>query len=134
MDESKPADGSFLRFGLRDLLWLTVVVGCLAGWYASYLHWHRKEPLRDAALPLALQELRPHGITRLADATNVIETHDGKVSLRGHGIDGHGTLHEVSMIWTVADFGKDRRWQIEAIILDGQILPTHPGKLGAAGN
>jgi|GEM_PF-4762525 len=131
MDDSKSNYRSLLRFSLRDLVWLTVVVGCLAGWCASYFHWHRKEPLRDAAIPLALQELRPHGITRLADATNVIETHDGKVSLSGHGIDKSGTLHKVFTLWTVADFGLDRRWQLEAVMIDGNIVPTQPSKIGS---
>jgi hypothetical protein len=29
------------RFTIRDLLWLMVVVGCLCGWAAHYVHWHR---------------------------------------------------------------------------------------------
>jgi hypothetical protein len=134
MDEDKPTLGSLLRFGIRDLLWLTVVVACLAGWGAYYFHWHRKEPLRDAALSLALQELMPHGITRLDDATNVLATPDGKVSVMGHGIDNNGALRAVFTIWTVSDFGSERRWQLEAVMIDGKIVLRQSSKLGAVSN
>ena len=49
MDENKPARRALLRFGARDLLWATVVVGLALGWWldrsrlAGELHHLTKE-------------------------------------------------------------------------------------------
>jgi hypothetical protein len=37
MDDNKPRR-RWLSFGIRDLLWATVVVGMAVGWWAEYRH------------------------------------------------------------------------------------------------
>ena len=52
---------AMLRFSIRDLLWLTLVVGLLVGWRIHYLHMRRRA---DDALANEARLRKDHEFTR----------------------------------------------------------------------
>ena len=73
MEEDSPARRSLLRFGVRDLLWVMVVVGLALGWWLG-----RREPEKP---PVEIGRYQMHtdkdGLLHVMDtATGVYWTRD----------------------------------------------------------
>jgi hypothetical protein len=73
MDETRPTRRSYLRFGVRDLLWVMVVVGLALGWWLG-----RREP-RQAPVEIGRYQMLTDkdGLLQVMDtATGVYWTRD----------------------------------------------------------
>ena len=73
MDEHKPASSSFLRFGIRDLLWTMVVVGLAMGWLVEYRHNRWQATIVQQASSFVL----PYGLSKPKKAKLVVSYGNG---------------------------------------------------------
>jgi hypothetical protein len=73
------------------------------------------------AKAVAAPELRKYGIVKLSDDT-LANNDRGEVFLVGRGLDSEGRLHKVTILWNVADFTSDRRWQLEVVTIDDKVV------------
>lgn len=78
--------------------------------------------LTTDARSLALDELRKYGVVRLSNDTRASKLRSDRVFLAGHGLDKSDGMHAVSVTWSVADFDDVRVWQVESIIVDGDVM------------
>jgi hypothetical protein len=77
-----------------------------------------------AAIRAARPVLARHGITELSDDTIATTDDTGQVLLGGTGRGASDDLRKFLVWFHVAKFGRERRWEIEKVVIDDrQVLP-----------
>jgi len=87
------------------------------------------ETLTEQAKRFAIPRLEQHGITHLSNDTGAVER-DGDVILVGTGKAKTGGLKDFVVRYHVASFGKEQRWELQSLIIDGEerFRPLRPDR------
>jgi hypothetical protein len=73
------------------------------------------------ARQIALPHLKEHGIATIDDDAKAVGRGE-YVSLHGTGLGEDGKLHTFSVLWIVGDFKTKKRWQLESIAVDDEMV------------
>jgi hypothetical protein len=75
-----------------------------------------------AAIRAARPVLARHGLTELSDDTIATTTETGAVLLAGTGRGASDDLRKFFVWFHVAKFGRERRWEIEKVVIDDEVV------------
>jgi hypothetical protein len=75
-----------------------------------------------AAIRAARPVLARHGITELSDNTLATTLDTGQVLLGGTGRGASDDLRKFFVWFHVAQFGSERRWEIEKVMIDDEVV------------